>query len=128
MQYMFNMNNYERSVVLAERDHENHASSVDIQEDYQRITITIYPCFFGSHNSRADQRMYLLHEFVHTITHDLHECTELLFDGKLVTREQRRVASEKAVSRTTNILDSLLRGKMRYARDAYSKYLKVRKR
>lgn len=119
---MFGLQTYDRAVVLEEKDQKNLAASVRIEEDYQRITIYIYPCFF--HNTLKDQRMYLLHEFCHYFTDDLKTYADDLREGMYVTKENIRVANEKAVSRITNILDAFLVERRSSVQKAYAKFLK----
>ncbi len=125
-QYLFGVQTYDRAVILESKDSKNFAASIFVEEDYQRITIKIFPCFFE--NELADQRRYLLHEFCHYFTTDLADTARNLLNGDLVTKEQIRVANEKGVSRATNIIESILLGKERHAQSVYSGYLKTKKR
>lgn len=122
----FGVQTYDFYVFVAKKDERNAASSINIKMDYQRLYLTIYPCFFE--NSRADQRLYLLHEFSHHVTEELSMCINRLLDGKLVTEEERRVSNERATSRIAALIETLLTGKGGYARKSYSHYLRAPKR
>lgn len=131
LQIFFGIQNYDRSITL-EKSAKPHSSggglaaSIEIDEEYQRVHIHIYPCFFS--NSIKDQRQYLLHEFCHILTDSIYDDAFQLSLGTLRTRNQIRASNEKAVSRTMNIIEALLLGKMGYARAAYAAYLKPRKK
>lgn len=122
MQWMFGLQNYDRSFFFEEKDEKNYACKVEIEEDYQRIVIRIYPCFFD--NNLENQREYLLHEFCHFLTDAISTIAYNMAMGDLETDKNRKEANEKSVSRTTNIMDKLLTGKLDFAKKAYKDYLK----
>lgn len=126
MSYLFGVRHYELGLVKAKRDKDKVVAEIEHEEDYQRITITIYPTFWEQ--SQEEQRKFLLHEFCHTLTDPIFDVAERLRNGRVETHEHQRIANEKSVSRIANILDSLLRGKSRYARESYAKYLDPKKR
>lgn len=121
-QTMFGVQNYDRTVVLEKVDRDNFAAMVKIQEDYQRIRLTIFPCFWE--NSPEDQRQYILHEFCHVFTHELSDLLCDLQNGKLVTKDSHVLANERATSKIANIIEILLLSKVDYAQKAYTRYLK----
>ncbi len=125
LQWLFGFNNFDRSIILEPKDGNNLAAEIAIEEDYQRVTIHLYPTFFE--HSLNDQRLFLLHEMCHGLTHDMHDIADKLRAGKVVTPEAIRHANEKSTSRIQNILHGLLQGRMRYARDAYGKYVDMKK-
>lgn len=131
LQQVFGVQNYDRTYTL-EKKNKEHASggdlaaSITIDDEYQRLHIRIYPCFFD--NSFENQRQYILHEFCHLLTDDIYDVSFKLLTGVHHTREQTRTANEKSVSKTMNIIEALLLGKMSYAREAYKAYLKPRKK
>lgn len=121
-QWMFGLQNYDRTLTFAKEDKDNLAASVVIEEDYQRIKISIFPCFFE--NSLEHQREYLLHEFCHYLTDPVAEIACDLANGRVQTDYSRRFANEKSTSRTANIIRSLLIDNMTFAKKAYKEYLK----
>lgn len=122
MQWMFGLQNYDRSIVFEKVDHERFAAKVEIQEDYQRIQIYIYPSFFVK--NLKTQREYLLHEFCHYLTDAIHTVAWKLSCGKFETDENRKDANEKSTSMIANILDKLLTDNMTFAKKAYKEYEK----
>lgn len=127
LEFMFSLQNYDRVIFLKKQEgKEGYTASIEVQEEYQRVTINIFPSFFEA--PLNEQRQYLLHEFCHTISHPLLEVADNLRSGRLETPENVRIASEKTVSKTTEILHRLLRLKMGYARKAYAKYLDTKKK
>lgn len=122
LDWMFQINNLQRDMVLKEKDEENKAAEVVYDESYQNITINIYPCFFE--HDLKNQRKMILHELCHTITLPSKLALHDFLDGKLVTPDAIYRINEKATSKIENLLDSLLRGKLQYASKAYKEYLK----
>lgn len=123
LEYLFAVNNYDRSFVWKQQDTpELVGADVTISIPYQRITICVYPVFW-THTLR-EQREMILHEFCHTIIQPIQNVATDLFEGKFRTEKERIDAVEHATSRVAQLLDAQLRGKNRYARIAYEKYLK----
>lgn len=125
MEWMFDYQNWDRSVVFKEKDDNELAAQVRQEDEYRRITVDIYPCFFT--HSPKEQREFLLHEFCHSFSHKLYCASIDLLDGKLHTKEQLRKLNEEATSRVVQIIDALLRGKLRYAKRGYERYLAKKK-
>lgn len=123
MVWMFDYQNFDRTILFREKDEDNLAAGVTIDKEYQRVTIFIYPCFFD--NTIDSQRQYLLHEFCHTYTDILKKKASNLLNGKLETEESIRFSNEEATSRITNTLDALLQGKLGYARKAYAQFIET---
>lgn len=121
-QWMFGVQNYTRTLIYSKDNKDEAAAEIRIDEDYQRIRITIYPCFFE--NTIENQREYLLHEFCHYLTDPIAEIACDLANGKVQTDYNRRFANEKSTSRTTNIIDKLLTDNLTFAKRAYATYLK----
>jgi hypothetical protein len=122
MRWAFGLQNHDFDHDFAKEDSNSLAAKIRNQDDYQRITITIYPCFFKY--SLREQREYLLHEFCHYLNESIAQTAWNLLMGKLETEEHYRWANEKSTSMTANIMDKLLDGKMKFAKIAYKKYLK----
>lgn len=107
-QFLFGIQNYDREIIYAKEDKEDYAACIDIEDDYQRITLTIYPRFFR--NTLVNQKRYLLHELCHYLTDPLFAISCSLRDGNVETKEHVRRANEKSTSSIANILDMLLSG------------------
>lgn len=122
MQYLFALQNYDRTVVFKTEPNEDKAASVYVEEDYQRIKISIYPCFWG--NSLKNQAEYLLHEFCHYLVLPIDMVAYNALTGKMESSEHRRVALEKSVSSIANIIDSFLTGHKSLEMKIYQKYFK----
>lgn len=123
LQWMFGLQNYDRIVVFAKEDYKDFACKVNIEEDYQRIKITVYPCFWG--NSLKNQREYILHEFCHFLTEPLTLINwNVIANGEIQTKEHHRFAVEKSTSMIANILDKLLTDNVTFGKKAYKSYLK----
>lgn len=125
MQWLFGVQNFDRGLHYARDDEgkvegERPAAAVHIDESYQRIEITIYPCFWN--HSRKKQAEYLLHEFCHYITHPLASLADNLMAGKLQTQEHRTVAVERTTSTVANFVDMFLCNKLSFAKKGYNKY------
>lgn len=119
---MFDVGNWESRTRLIGEDKDDTAAEIDIDTAYQRITISLYPCFFKS--SRFNQRDYLLHEFCHVLTSGLLERLDDFKAGKHVTPQQIKFESEKATSRISNIMSQLMDGNYISKRKAWKEYLK----
>ncbi len=102
------------------------AATIDINEEYRRFVLTFYPCFFEA--PLAKQREYLLHEFCHLTTAPMLSLLDDFKNGRLVTPQQIRVASEQATSQTAQILDGFLTGGWREKRQAYQQFIKKPKK
>lgn len=125
---VFDLGSWDRHFILKKNDEEERAASIEVDEEYQRIYISLYPCFFN--NDRVQQREYILHEFCHVISTPLVRLLDEFKVGKLVTFQQIKFESERATSRMTNILDGFLTGGYMNSKRAYAEYLKkpVRKK
>ena len=122
MEYLFAVNNYDRSFTYKEQDSEGVGAEVEINVPYQRINIAIYPIFWK--HTLKEQREMILHEFCHTVIQPVQAVARDLFEGKFRTEQERKDAVEQSTSQVAQLLDSLLRGRSLYARKAYEKYLK----
>lgn len=123
--YFFGTNIYKRTLNFQEKkkaDSPDCAADIHIDRTYQRMTICIYPVFWTL--EREEQRMCVLHEFCHNVPVALQVIAEGLQEGKLYPRPQIEAATEEVTSQITNKLDALLRGRNRFAKDAYAAYLK----
>lgn len=126
LEQMFDVTGFERHVVIAKNDKEDTACDIALQSDYNRLRITIYPCFFEA--TRIEQRCYLLHEFVHTVLHPLVTLLRGFEKGQHSTPQQAVFENERATSRITQLLDALLDGQYQSKRKAYARYIDPKKR
>lgn len=122
MQYMFGLQNYDRSFVYEKQDYKERAAQVEVYEDYQRIKIYIYPVFFK--HTLEEQRMFLLHELTHYLTDSINEVAYNLANGRFKTDDDRKDACEKSTSMVVNILDKFLASNMDEYKKYYNNYLK----
>lgn len=122
MQWLFQVQNYERKLSIMKEDLDDKCAEVIFNEDYQRIQIKLFPCFFEQ--TLEEQRKALLHEFCHTITIPMNKLTIDFMSGKAVTEETVRTVHERSTSQIENIVDGLLRLRFAYARKGYNHYLK----
>lgn len=122
IQWLFQINNFDRQIVIKTEADGDLACEITYEEDYQRITIKIFPCFFT--NNFQDQRKMILHELCHTITIPSKRLADDLLEGKLKTKDEIRDINERTTSQIENILDALLRGRSKYATQAYRNYLR----
>lgn len=122
MDWLFGLNNFERELIFKKVDEDDKGAEIAFEENYQRVTINIYPAYFEE--KVEYQRKILLHEFCHCITIPSKCLGYDLLDGELVTRGQIKQENERMTSKFENILDGLLQGKLRYASKAYKDYVK----
>lgn len=122
IQWLFQVQNYEKTIEIMKEDEDEKCAEVTFTEDYQRIKVKLYPCFFEQ--TAKEQRKALLHELCHTITIPMNRAFVEFMEGKAVTQETARVLHERATSQIENIIDGLLQGRFSYARKAYNNYLK----
>lgn len=121
LQYVFQVQNYDKEIVILSKDNDAMAEIL-FDEEYQRITIYIYPIFFK--HKESEQRKALLHELCHTITIPQKRQFVNYIDGEnTVTKDTITQTMERATSQIENILDKLFQGKMDYAKKAYNNYL-----
>lgn len=123
--WFFQVNQFDKILIYCEKDEDNRAAEITLDEPYQRITIRIYPVFFTE--TLSEQRKALLHEFCHIITLPEKTALHALLDGKLVTPDRIKDLNETATSRIENLLDRLLQNKSKYVATAYAEYLKKKK-
>lgn len=121
MQYLFGCQTYDRSVTIAKEAKQSYAAKIEIDEEYQRIRLTIYPCFWEA--TRDQQRGYIIHEFCHFLTDPLNQIAHNLLDGRLHSIQDRRDACEKSTSRIANLVVSILKDQESGAKKAFKKYL-----
>jgi hypothetical protein len=120
--YLFQIQNFEKQIVYKEKDNGNIAE-MKYEEDYQRITLYIYPTFFTQ--EPTEQRKTLLHELCHTITVKQAENFENYIDGKRTTTKcEINEIMEKETSQIENIIDNLLTGNCKQEIKAYKGYIK----
>lgn len=124
MEFLFAVNNFDRSFTYKKVESENDGSSLDVSVDipYQRIHINVYPCFWNE--SLKEQRKQLLHEFCHTVIYPVQSVANDLFGGKFRTEKEIKDAVEQSTSRITELLHAQLIDRNKYAKVAYKKYLK----
>lgn len=122
LQFMFNVQNYDRAITFKSEPSENgnFCAEIKMEEDYQRITFFFYPSFWKY--TKREQAEYILHEFCHVLTQPLTDLVDAYARGEFNTREHRRIQVERSTSMIMNLFDKLLRGGLRYARKAYVKY------
>lgn len=104
---LFSLEYHDRWFDIAKEPYENSACTVMHDIEYQRLRITIYPCFWE--NTKENQREYLLHEYSHTITTELLSCINSLRAGTLITPQQTKSANEAATSKIKEIIEAFLR-------------------
>ena len=121
LQWLFNVNGFEREIIFEKENEKGKGAEIIYEENYQRLTIKIYPLFFEE--SLDFQRKIILHELCHCLTMPQKLLSCDLNDGLLVTINQIKTENERATSRIENILDGLLQGRLKYAKEAYEKYL-----
>jgi len=130
LQWLFGIQNYDRSIVLKDKDEEREDeycyAEIYFGEKYQEIELTIYPHFFKK--TIEEQRKIILHELCHSITIPNKDAGYKLLDGVLVTKRELDFINERETSQVENILDGLLRGRLKYALKAYQEYGKKTKR
>lgn len=120
--WMFEINNHEKDVVFEKEDLEpNRYAEIEFEEKYHRMTVYIYPEFFKQ--DLQNQRKTLLHELCHTLTLPSKLIACELVDGKMHTKDHISHANEVLTSKLEHILDALLQGRLKYAREAYKDYL-----
>ena len=123
--WMFETNNFERHLVDVEvqpEGQEELTALVIPSLNYKELTIKLYPYFWEL--SLEKQREALLHEMVHVITHESKMIASNLLEGEFHTLKEIKDINEKETSAITHLLDSLLRGYIKYAKRAYKDYLK----
>lgn len=120
--WMFDLQNFDKTIRFAKEDYEDCAAHIDMGNEYRRITVVVYPCFFVD-NSPDSQREMLLHELCHSVLNDLANRARNLLNGKAETVESVRFSNEQATSRISQILHRLLKGEMLYAKNAYKEFL-----
>lgn len=126
LQEIFEIRNWDKHISFPVEDKEHVAASIDTEEDYQRIHITIYPLFFRE--SRQQQREYILHEFCHMVTHGLVHLLDEFKRGNLVTPQQVKFECERATSRMALIMDAFFCKRFNKEIRGYTDYLKLPKR
>ena len=122
MQWMFNLQNYDRTLTFMEKESQDTVADVIVEEDYSRVYIKIYPLFWTY--TLDEQRKFLLHEMTHSLVEPTRDIADNLLKGKFETQDHLTRSNEKVTSMVSNILHSLLIGNLKYSSLAYNKYLK----
>lgn len=128
MDWMFGTQNYDKSIIFEKENKPDDSPGLETTAqitqtpEYMIICVRIYPCFWK--HSLEKQRKILLHELCHTFTVHPYQAALKLLDGQLVTKEQLNDITERETTEFENILDALLKGRLRYAKEAYANYLK----
>lgn len=123
---MFDLSSWDVKIEILKEDSNNVTASIECEEDYQRLTIKLYPFFFRQ--SLRTQRADLVHEYCHSVTRKVVSLLDDFKEGKFVTPQQIRYQSERATSQMANLVDSLLDGQYLSKRKAYREYLKSPKK
>lgn len=126
LQWMFAIQNFERYIETPDKDYEDYSATINYEEDYQRITIKLYPMFFKE--TLEAQRKALLHELCHTITVPMNTLIETLTSGKIVTQENARIVLERTNCQIENMMDMFLRNLGTHYKKAYAEYANVPKK
>ena len=124
IEWMFELNNFERTIVDKEYQPENEANlsaEITIETTYREIIINLYPHFWAL--SQDLQRFALLHELVHTLLVDSKLLSTDLIDGRFHSNEEIKTVNEQTTTKITHLLDYLFRNKLKYAKKAYKDYL-----
>jgi hypothetical protein len=122
LDWVFGTGFHERCMVMKKEDIDSgYLAEITYRKEYQDIEVAIYPSFFKE--SLSKQRKTILHEMCHVITIPSKSAMHRLLGGKLVTSDQIHAINEEETSKIENIFDSLLRGRMLFARKAYAKYI-----
>jgi len=122
MDWMFSLQNFTTELIFIKNQKGQQTAEVFYDEKYQNIIIKIYPDFLEE--EFINQRKILLHELCHSITLPSKTIFYDFIDGKAITKEQITEINEKATSQIENLLDSLLRNRLLYAKKAYADYIK----
>ncbi len=124
--WMFQVNNFDKTVTMKELDFEEEDGSrvarIIYDYEYQKIEIEIYPLF--KEYSIKKQRKVLLHELCHILHADSRKVMINMLDGKFTPQNGIERINETETSKTENIIDALLVGRLRYAKRAYANYIK----
>lgn len=123
--WAFELNNFKKVITeVTEQPKEQPDLTAEVMPDlvYKEITIKIYPNFWEL--SLDGQRAALLHELVHTLTHESILVAYKLLEGELHTVKEIKDINERTTTSITRLLDCLLQGKLRYFIKAYKDYLK----
>lgn len=121
LRYTFGFQNYEWCVQWMKEDNENDTADIQIEEDYQRITIRIYPCFMDLPVN--DQRKAIVHECSHFLVFPLHDLSHRLIHGQLQTKEHLRIAVERSTSQVENLVHDFLQESFSDSKKAYKEFL-----
>lgn len=123
---VFEVKNWDKTHYLPKKDEGGIAASIEVNEDYQRLYIRLYPAFFKA--NRYYQREYLLHEFCHILTRPLVDLLDDFKRGELVTPKQIKFENERATSRISLLLDGYMCRRFTKETTGYREYLKEKKR
>jgi len=122
--WFFGVKRMDRGLVYKERDEGGKSAEIRYEEDYQRITLYIYPCFWEG--SRKERRKAILHEYCHIITIPSKVGMRELLDGKLITKDRIQEINERETSQIENIIDCLLQDHASYLPKSYKQYLNAK--
>ena len=81
--WFFQINNFDKVITYKKEDKDGLAAEFTFEEDYQRITLWIYPIF--STHPLKEQVKFLIHELCHSITAPSKKALYDFLDGRLIT-------------------------------------------
>lgn len=123
IRWLFQINNFQSCIEYPTEDSDDMAAEIVFRENYQTLTLKIYPCFFEERPE--EQRKIILHELCHSITIPMNKlASEFLKGDVAVTEKTLYETMERSTSQIENILDGLLQGRMTYAKNAYKNFIK----
>jgi hypothetical protein len=99
LENIFEVSMWERVISfekVADKDDEDNLADIRVWHDYRKYSLRIYPKFFTE--TRYSQVKTLIHEFCHIPTSLICDQSDKLLDGKLVTKDEVRIASESVTS------------------------------
>jgi hypothetical protein len=119
--WFFGVKRLEREIVYKKEDEGMKSAEIKYEEDYQRITLYLYPCFWEG--DLKERRKTILHEYCHIITIPSKVGMRELLDGKLITYDRIQEINERETSQIENVIDCLLQKHADYLSKSYKNYL-----
>lgn len=82
-------------------NHEDAAATINVDLDYLRATIRIYPCFWE--HKRKEREEMVVHELCHIVSEEMYVMVHDQANGRLVTPQHANSARERLTQRITNV-------------------------
>lgn len=104
---LFGVSGYVIKVLIKDDTQDSPYADIISDDEYQTLYINVYKTLLNE--SDDEIKKTLLHELCHTVTYNQMAISFDLLNGKLHTKQETKIESEKATSKIENLIDRLFK-------------------